>query len=49
MTFDQYIQNAMGIKNAVISNREMYRTMYTEKLNKILASCPLPSAVDMVK
>ena len=36
MTFDQYIQNPMGIKNAVISNREMYRTMYTEKLNKIL-------------
>lgn len=36
MTFDQYIQNPMGVKNAVISNREMYRTMYTEKLNKIL-------------
>ena len=36
MTFDQYIQNPMGIKNAVISNREMYRTMYTDKLNKIL-------------
>ena len=36
MTFDQYIQNPMGVKNAVISNREMYRTMYTDKLNKIL-------------
>lgn len=36
MTFDQYIQNPMGVKNAVISNREMYRAMYTEKLNKIL-------------
>ena len=36
MTFDQYIQNPMGIKNAVISNREMYRTMYTDKLNKVL-------------
>lgn len=36
MTYDQYIQNPMGIKNAVISNREMYRSMYTEKLNKIL-------------
>ena len=36
MTFDQYINNPMGIKNSVISNREMYRTMYTEKLSKIL-------------
>ena len=36
MTYDQYIQNPMGVKNAVISNREMYRTMYTDKLNKIL-------------
>lgn len=36
MTFDEYIQNPMGIKNAVFSNREMYRTLYTEKLNKIL-------------
>jgi len=36
MTFDQYIQNPMGNKNAVMSNREMYRTMYTDKLNKIL-------------
>src|SRR5699024_7553974 len=32
MTFDQYIQNLMGVMNDVISNREMY----TEKLNKIL-------------
>lgn len=36
MTFDQYIQNPMGIKNAVFSNREMYRSLYTDKLNKIL-------------
>ena len=36
MTFDQYIQNPMGIKNAVFSNREMYRELYTNKLNKIL-------------
>lgn len=36
MTFDQYIQNPMGIKNSVISNREMYRSMYTTKLNTIL-------------
>lgn len=36
MTFPQYIQNPMGIANSVISNREMYRTMYTEKWNKIM-------------
>lgn len=36
MTFDDYIINPMGIKNAVFSHREMYRTLYTDKLNKIL-------------
>ena len=36
MTFDQYIQNPMGVKNAVISGREMYRTMYMNKLDKIM-------------
>lgn len=36
MTFDEYINNPMGIKNSVISNREMYRTMYMNKLDKIL-------------
>ena len=36
MTFDQYIANPMGIKNAVYSNKEMYRQLYTEKLDKIL-------------
>ncbi len=36
MTFDQYIQNPMGIANSVISNREMYRTLFTNKLDKIL-------------
>lgn len=36
MTFDQYIQNPMGISNSVISNREMYRSMYMEKLNRIM-------------
>lgn len=36
MTFDQYIQNPMGIANAVISNRNMYRILYSEKLDKIL-------------
>lgn len=36
MTFDQYTQNPMGVANAVFSAREMYRAMYTEKLNKIM-------------
>ena len=28
MTFDEYISNPMGRKNAVFSGREMFRTMY---------------------
>lgn len=36
MTFDEYIQNPMGKDNAVISNRTMYRALYSEKLDKIL-------------
>lgn len=36
MTFDQYIQNPMGRANAVISNREMYRNMYSMRLDVIL-------------
>lgn len=36
MTFEQYINNPMGVKNAVFSGREMYRSLYTEKLNTIL-------------
>lgn len=36
MSFDQYIANPMGIKNAVFSNREIYRKLYTEKLDKVL-------------
>lgn len=36
MTFDQYISNPMGKKNAVYGNREMYRNLYKEKLDKIL-------------
>lgn len=35
MTFDQYIQNPMGIKNAVFSGRDLYRKMYTEKWQNI--------------
>lgn len=35
-TFNSYIQNPMGYANSVISNREMYRSLYTGKLDKIL-------------
>ena len=35
MTFDEYIQNPMGKKNAVYSFREMYRATYTAKWNAI--------------
>jgi len=36
MTFQEYINNPLGKANSVISHREMYRNMYTEKLNKIM-------------
>ena len=36
MTFSEYIQNPAGKQNAVFSQREMYRTIYTQKLDKIL-------------
>lgn len=36
MTFDEYISNPMGKKNAVFSNREMFKTMYKQKLDIIL-------------
>lgn len=36
MTFDNYIVNPMGIKNSVFSQREMYRELYRQKLDKIL-------------
>lgn len=36
MTFDQYINNPMGVKNAVFSGREMYRELYMKKLDTIL-------------
>jgi hypothetical protein len=34
-TFDQYINNPAGMKNSVISHREMYRAMYSQKLDAI--------------
>lgn len=36
MTFNEYINNPQGKANAVISHREMYRNLYTEKLNNIM-------------
>lgn len=36
MTFEQYIQNPMGVANAVFSNRSMYAELYKKKLDKIM-------------
>lgn len=35
LTFDQYIINPMGKSNAVFSQREMAKTMYTEKFDRV--------------
>lgn len=35
-SYGQYINNPLGEKNSVITNRGMYYTMYKEKLDKIL-------------
>lgn len=35
MTYDQYIQNPMGVKNAVFSARDMYHSMYSKKWDAI--------------
>ena len=37
MKFSEYINNPMGVKNAVFSMREMYRNVYRQKLDNILA------------
>lgn len=36
MTFKQYIDNPLGRKNAVFSQRDMYKQFYTEKYNKVI-------------
>lgn len=36
ITYTQYINNPLGEKNSVITNRGMYQKMYREKLDKIL-------------
>ena len=35
MSFQQYIANPMGKRNAVFSQRDMYRQLYTEKFDKV--------------
>lgn len=35
MTFQQYIDNPMGKHNAVFSQRDMYKQLYTEKFDKV--------------
>lgn len=36
MTFDEYISNPMGKKNAVFSQREVFKEIYTKKLDAVL-------------
>ena len=36
MTFDEYINNPMGKHNSVFSHRQMYQSMYMQKLDAIL-------------
>lgn len=36
MTFQQYIDNPLGKKNAVFSQREMYKNVYTAKYGKVM-------------
>lgn len=36
MTYDQYIQNPMGVNNAVYSQRGMFRDLYVKKLDTIM-------------
>lgn len=36
ITFNRYIDNPMGKKNAVFSQRDMFKKLYTEKLDKII-------------
>lgn len=36
MTFEDYIVNPLGKNNAVFSNRDMYKNLYTEKWDRIL-------------
>lgn len=35
MTFQQYIENPLGVKNAVFSQRDMYKQLYTQKFDAI--------------
>ena len=36
MTFRQYIDNPLGKRNAVFSQRDMYKNLYTDKFDKLL-------------
>lgn len=35
MTFQQYIENPLGVKNAVFSQRDMYKQLYTQKFDAV--------------
>ena len=36
MTFDEYIKNPMGVKNAVFSQRELYKALYQKKFDAVM-------------
>lgn len=36
MTFDDWLKNPAGKKSAVMTSRQMYRDMYTQKYNKVM-------------
>lgn len=36
MSFSQYIDNPLGKRNAVFSQRDMFKALYTEKFNKVM-------------
>lgn len=36
MTYKQYIENPLGKRNAVFSQRDLYKNLYTEKFDKLL-------------
>jgi len=35
MSFQQYIDNPMGKRNAVFSQRDLFKQLYTEKFDKV--------------
>ena len=36
MSFQQYIDNPLGKRNAVFSQRDLFKNLYTEKFDKLM-------------